>query len=229
MRVLALLCFCAVAFAQDWKRELMGLPDQPSGASAQDIDRFVQNVQLATPYFATITPGDFEANREMVRRMWAYTMALEMMAKQNAMLRPMARRARNAMNAFPIGYNMMLPQQAPPRAGAAKAAVAPPKPAGPPFPVTAPPIEGLPDDLGSRYASTAVRGATAWQNAEIMRQSLASKGMSLNAATGSALGRLQADMDSALRSMQSRNWTEAGSALDRADAEIEKISKVVGH
>jgi hypothetical protein len=213
----------------------MGLSEHPSGASTQDIDRFVQNVQLATPYFATITPGDFEANREMVRRMWAYTMALEIMARQNPMLRPMAARARNAMNAFPIGYNMMLARGAQPAVNVGsprnekKTPAVEQKPAGPPFVLTAPSIEGLPEDLSSRYGSTAARGATAWQNAETLRQSLASKGMSPNAATASAVGRLQADMDAALRNIQSRNWAEAGSALDRADAEIEKISKIVGH
>src|SRR5579872_2402938 len=143
-----------------WRRDLMGLSDHPGGATAQDIDRFVQNVQMATPYFATITPGDFEANREMVRRMWAYTMALEIMAKQNPMMRPLASRARGAMNAFPIGYMMIQPgasgQQQAPRPQAQ-----PPKPGAPPFALTAPSVEGAPDELTARYDSTAARAATA--------------------------------------------------------------------
>ena len=212
----------SLALAQSWRTELMGLPDHPSAANAGDIDKFVQNVQLATPYFASIAPGDFEANREMVRRMWAYTMALETMSKQNPALRGYAGRARRAMNAFPIGYLMVQQQQQtqPP-------AAPPAKPGDPPFAMKSP--AGAPEELSSRYDSTAARAASAWQNADKMRRDLASRGMSLNAATASAVARLEGDMEAAARGIQSKDWSEANSSLDRADAEIEKISKVVGH
>ncbi len=207
-----------IAFAQDWRRELAALPEHPT-ANAQEIDRFVQNVQLATPYFATITPGDYEANREMVRRMWAYTMALDMMAKQNPMLRSYAVRARRAMNAFPIGYSMIQTG----RPAEAPAPAAQTKPGDPPFALTAP--DGA---LGERYESTAVRAASAWRNADKMRQDLALRGLSLNPATAAAVGRLEADMDAAMRNIKSGKQNEASAALDRADAEIEKISKILG-
>lgn len=230
MRVfLGLILLGSVALGQNWRTDLMGLPDHPTAANAQDIDRFVQNVQLATPYFASITPGDFEANREMVRRMWAYTMALEAMSKQNPALRGAAGRARRAMNGFPIGYMMLQPQAG--FGGAQQQSQPPPptpaKPGDPPFAMKAP--AGAPQELSSRYDSTAARAASAWQNADKMRRDLASRGMSLNAATASALARLEGDMESAARSIQSKNLEEANASLDRADAEIEKISKVVGH
>lgn len=216
-----------------WRSELMGLSDHPNTANPQDVDRFVQNVQLATPYFATITPGDFEANREMVRRMWAYTMGLEMMAGKNPALRPAASRARNAMNAFPIGYGMIQGGQTLGPGFQANAPAPQPalqqKPGAPPFATSAPAVAGMPEDLASRYASTAARGATAWQNAETLKQSLASRGMSLNAATAASLARLQVALESASRSMQARKWDDANESLDRADGEIEKITKVVGH
>ena len=227
MRSFCILIACgAMAVAQNWKNELMGVPDHPTAQNAGDVDRFVQNVQLATPYFATMTPGDFEANREMVRRMWAYTMGLEMMAKQNPMLRPAANRARRAMNAFPVGANMMFVQPAQ-QQGQKLHEPAPAKPGEAPFVMHAP--SGAPDDLSSRYDSTAARAATVWQNAEKMRLDLQSRGMSLNAVTSAAVARLQSDLDSAVRNIQSKNFSEANSSLDRADAEIEKISKVVGH
>lgn len=228
----AFVWVASLALAQpgdtQWRRDLMGLPDHPTGATAQEVDRFVQNVQMATPYFASITPGDFEANREMVRRMWAYTMALEMMAKQNPVLRPYASRARGAMNAFPIGYMMV---QAPPSApgfdGPPKAAAAQQQDKPVPFSLTAPNRDNA--DLASRYDSTAARAATTWKNAETMRQSLVARGMNLNAQTAASVSRLQGDMDAAARALESRKWDEATASLDRADAEIEKISKVAGH
>jgi hypothetical protein len=218
-----------------WRNELKGLPEHPAaGTSVQDIDRFTQNVQMAAPYFATITPGDFEANREMVRRMWAYVMALDMMAGKNPALRPAASRARRAMNSFPIGFAMVQPPGSP-QSGALADPPTPQKSSGPPFAMTAPHVENIPaddrataSDLSSRYASTAARAASVWQNVETLRQSLVSRGMTLNAATAASVGRLQADMDSASRSLTARDWTEASASLDRADAEIEKISKTVG-
>jgi hypothetical protein len=228
MRVVCVLLASGIlASAQSWKNELMQIPEHPTAQNFGDVDRFVQNVQMATPYFATITPGDFEANREVVRRMWAYTMALEIIAKQNPMMRPMANRARRAMNAFPIGYNMMMVQ---PAGGAHAQAPAEPSPAKPgeaPFVMSAP--AGVPGELAERYSGSAARAATVWKNAEKMRLDLQARGMSLNATTSAAVGRLQGDMDSAVRNMSSKNWAEANAALDRADAEMEKISKVVGH
>lgn len=233
--IFASFCLASLLTAQapQWRTDLMGLSDHPSGATAQDVDRFVQNVQMATPYFATIAPGDFEANREMVRRMYAYVMALEMMSGKNPAVRPLARRARNAMNAFPIGYGMIQPGFQPgmapglnPGAAPESAPAHPPKSGAPPFAMNAP--AGAPEELATRYSSTAARAATVWQNAETLRQSLASRGMSLNATTAASLNRLQVAMDSAQRALQSHKWDDATESLDRAGGEIEKIGKVVG-
>ncbi len=228
MRALFILIACgSLALAQSWKSDLMGLPEHPTAQNSGDVDRFVQNVQLAAPYFASITPGDFEANREMVRRMWAYTMALEMIAKQNPMLRPAAAKARRAMNAFPIGYNLMpvQPVQTSPKQQPAPAAAI--KPDEPPFPMQAP--ANAPEELASRYDSIAARASVVWQSADKLRNDLESRGMTLNAMTAAAVGRLEADMDAAIRNLRSKNFAEANAALDRADAEIAKISKAIGH
>jgi hypothetical protein len=230
----------AASANQSWRGGLMGLPEHPAaGTTLQDADRFAQYVQMATPYFATITPGDFEANREMVRRMWAYTMALDVMAGKNPGLRPAASRARRAMNSFPIGYGMiqgpaLVTPGATPRAGSSPGPAVQQK-AEPKFAMTAPAVENVTAadretsrELASRYEGTAVRAASAWHNVETLRQSLAARGMSLTAAVAASVGRLEADMDSAARSLGARDWVEASGSLDRADAEIEKISKVAG-
>lgn len=206
----------------------MGLSDHPAGATAQDVDRFVENVQLATPYFTTITPGDFEANREMIRRMYAYVMALEMLSGKNPRLRPLASRARRAMNGFPIGYGTIVAPRSSAQGQEPEQPVVPPKPEGPPFAMAAPDVEGAPAELTARYDSTAARASVAWQNAETLRAGLESRGMTLNAQTAASLGRLEVDMDAALRAFKGRKWAAAADSLDRADGEIAKISKIAG-
>src|SRR5215475_6400305 len=104
MRALCVMMLASFAIAQvpnvgnpakgavpGWRSGLMGMPERPgANTTPQDVDQFTQNVQMATPYFATMSPDDVESNREMVRRMWTYVMALEMMSKQNPALRSSA-------------------------------------------------------------------------------------------------------------------------------------------
>jgi hypothetical protein len=232
---LCLICWSANAqdapADADWRRALMSLPDQPAAnTSVQDADRFSQNVELAVPYFASLTPGDYEANRELVRRLWAYLSALDLMASRNPQMRLAAGRARRALRALPVAL----------AAGAGlntgEAPVPPPdRFEGPPFAQQAPRIENISaaerstaDELRSRYELSAARAAAAWRNAEGLRQNLAREGMSLNAQTAASVARLQLYFGLAAGDLLEHDWTEAGVNLERAEYETEKVFKSVG-
>ncbi len=218
-----------------WRRALMSLPDRPAAnTSVQDADRFSQNVELAVPYFATLTPGDYEANRELVRRLWVYQQELDLMAARNPQMRLAAGRARRALGALPLGFLAAIGQTAPPP-DSNQAPAPPPPPVGPPFAQQAPQIDNLSaadrrtaDDLRSRYESSAARAAAAWQNAEVLRQNLAREGMSLNTQTAASVSRLQLYFELAAGDLREHDWTEAGVNLERAEYETEKVFKTVG-
>src|SRR5260370_22578413 len=83
----ALFAFClplAALQAQppsDWRSVFNTLPAQPQPTTnAQDIERLRGQIQQATPWFLSINPNDYEANREMVRRLVPYLAATEMTA-----------------------------------------------------------------------------------------------------------------------------------------------------
>jgi hypothetical protein len=235
--------FCLFANAQDtpgdaaWRRALMSLPDRPSpNTSVQDADQFSQNVELAVPYFATLTPGDYEANRELMRRLWTYQTELDLMASRNPQMRLAAGRARRALRALPVGLALaagFAPAQA---QDASQAPPAPPAPpAGPPFAQQAPAIENVPaversvaDDLRSRYESSAARAAAAWENAEVLRQNLARQGMALSTQTAASVARLQLYFELAAGDLREHDWMEAAVNLERAEYETEKVFKTVG-
>jgi hypothetical protein len=228
---------CRSANAQDeaadaaWRRALMNLPERPAAnTSVQEVDRFSQNVELAVPYFATLTPGDYEANRELIRRVWAYQSELDLLAARNPQMRFAAGRARRALGFLPVGFQVSQPPDsslAPTRA--------PAEPVGPPFSQQAPQIEhvsaaerNIANDLRARYETSAARAAAAWQNAEVLRQNLASQGMSLNTQTGASVARLQLYFELAAGDLRDHDWTEAGVNLERAEYETEKVFKTVG-
>jgi hypothetical protein len=234
---LSLICLSANAqgTADDsaWRRALMSLPDRPeANTSVQDADRFSQNVELAVPYFATLTPGDYEANRELVRRLWTYLSELDLMAARNPQMRLAAGRARRALGALPLGFLAATGQPAQPRNSGP-----PPEPPaqGPPFAQQAPHIENvsasernIADELISRYETSAARAAAAWENAEVLRRNLAREGMSLNTQTAASVTRLQLYFGLAAGDLQEHDWTEAGVNLERAEYETEKVFKTVG-
>jgi hypothetical protein len=232
-------CLCAacwVVSAQDdsgWRRALQGLPQQPGvNTSVQDANQFAQNIEMAVPYFATLTPGDYEANRELVRRMWAYLAALDVMAGRNPQMRLATGRARRALGAWGLGYAFVpggptAPEPAPGQP--------PPVPVSPPFAAQAPVVENVPaaqratvDELRSRYETSAARAAAAWQNAELLRQNLAREGLALNTQTAASLARLQVYFGLAAGDLQERDWDEAKTNLERAEYETEKVFKTVG-
>jgi hypothetical protein len=233
---------CLYANAQDtgdaaWRRALMSLPDRPSpNTSVQDADRFSQNVELAVPYFATLTPGDYEANRELMRRLWTYQAELDLMAGRNPQMRMAAGRARRALRALPVGLALAAGFPVAQGNDSSQAPAPPPAPpAGPPFAQQAPLIDNvstaessIASDLVSRYESSAARAAAAWENAEVLRQNLARQGMALNTQTAASVARLQLYFELAAGDLREHDWTEAGVNLERAEYETEKVFKTVG-
>jgi hypothetical protein len=231
---LALACFCAAAQTPasqndsgtpGWRSTLMGWPERASAnTNIQEINRFIENVQLAGPYFATLTPGDYEANRELMRRLWAYMATLELLARDPQM-RLAVGRARGALSGLRFGI-MVAP--GPPRENSSPAPVAAPAPpAEPPF-AKEPDGVDVPEDLRTRYDLALGRATTAWYSIETLRQSLAARGYSLNTQTAAALGRIQLDFDMAARSLKGRDWTETATYLERAEYETTKVLKTVG-
>ena len=240
-RLLLLGSLAAVIAAQaqisqpEWRRSLMGLPAQPpANTSAADIAQIEAYLLQAPLYYGTVTPGDFEANREMVRRMTAYFAAVETMTRDPQTRRAILR-ARRSM--YSLGYGMPFVPGVP---GVPGAPAAPPQPRSsppdePPFAMQVPPLANVPqadlstaEDLRDRYQLTAARAARAWKNAEVVRLGLASRGMALNAVTAGSVSRLELDLDLAGEGIQQHDWDKARSNLEAAEAETEKISKSVG-
>jgi len=212
-----------------WRRNLLGVMGQPPGkATVRDIEQIEQYMLSAAPYCTSLTPGDYEANRELARQMTAYLMTVNSMATDQQ-TRAAALRASRAVAAFPCAFPQAQPQQAP-------GAPAPPKQASePPFSQKAPQLEGVADadketaaDLRQRYETDAAKAATAWHNAETMRQNLAARGMSLNADTAAAVSRLQLFFEEAAGALRDHKWDDALSSLQGAEAVTQKVGKAVG-
>ena len=236
---LFLSLLCLSAFGQDtpqWRRDLMDLLARPPGsANLQDLQRFEENVRMATPYYGTLTPGDYEANRELIRRMTAYLAALNMMGRDPRM-RFALRRANQALfslrYALPPGLSSQL--EAPSPYGG-ETRPAPPKPAQAPYQLQAPDIpnvaeadKGTARELQNRYESAAARAATAWQSAEVLRQSLAAGGMTLNTLTATSITRVQLYLETAADALREQDWEDARVNIERAEYETEKVFKTVG-
>jgi hypothetical protein len=181
---------------------------------------------LAGPYFATLTPGDYEANREMMRRLWAYMATLELMARDPQM-RVAVGRARGALTSLRYGMMVMPGASQAPDNSAPPPAVAAAPPSEPAF-AKEPQGVDMPEDLRSRYDLALGRATTAWYSVETLRQSLASRGFTLNTQTAAAMGRIQLDFDMAARNVKGHDWTEVGTYLERAEYETTKVLKTVG-
>lgn len=236
---LALLC--VPAFCQDeapWRGALLDLLSRPAGtANVQDLQRFEENIRLATPYFATLASGDFNAgdfnaNRELVRRLSLYLAALNN-AGRDPRMRFALRRANQALftlrNTLPPAFSAQLgplPSE--------------PKPASPvraqaPYEMVAPEIPNVPEadkakarDLENRYESAAAQAATAWQAAEVLRQNLAAEGMALNTLTATSIARVQFYLETAADALREQDWDDAKVNIQRAEYETEKVLKTVG-
>ncbi len=235
------------ASEQQWRSALMGLLSRPAGtANLQDLQRFEENVRLGTPYFATLTPGDYAANRELIRRMTAYLAAMDAMGR-DPRVRFALRRANQALlslrYALPPG---LASQVGPPPAsmyssgygagnGATEARPAPPTRAQAPYEMQAPEIPNVKEadkakarDLQTRYESAAAQAATAWQSTEVLRQNLAAEGMALNTLTATSIARVQFYLETAADALREQDWEDARVNLERAEYETEKVFKTVG-
>ena len=83
-------------------------------------------------------------------------------------------------------------------------------------------------DLQARYESDAARAVSAWTSAQLMRETLAERGMSLNAQTAASVDRLPLFFAKAEDGLRERNWAEARGNLEAVEAETQKIAKAVG-
>ena len=212
-----------------WRRNLTGLLGQtPAKASVRDIEQMEQYMLSAAPYCTSLTPGDYEANRELARQMTAYLMMVNTMAT-DPQTRAAALRASRAVAIFPCAFPQQQPQ---PKAPAAT----PPRTSSePPFEQKAPLLEGLAAadkdtaaDLRSRYESDAVKAAVTWRNADTLRQSLAGRGMSLNAQTAASVNRFQLFFEEAATALREHRWNDARSSLQAVEAETQKVARAVG-
>jgi hypothetical protein len=239
---LLLLLPCLSVFGQDtaappqWRGDLMELLARPPGAATpQDLQRFEENVRLATPYFGTLTPGDYEANRELIRRMTAYLAAMNMMGRDPRM-RFALRRANQALlslrYALPPGLSS---QMAPPLPYDGAEPRPAPRAAQAPYELHAPDIPNVhaadkrtARDLQDRYESAAARAAIAWQSAEVLRQNLAAGGMTLNTLTATSIARVQLYLETAADALREQDWEDARVNIQRAEYETEKVLNTVG-
>jgi hypothetical protein len=213
-----------------WRRNVTGLLGQsPDKATTRDVELMEQYMLSAAPYCTSLAPGDYEANRELARQMTSYLMMINTTAA-DPRTRAAALRASRSVAVFPCAF-----PSAQPRPPAAAAAAPPIPPGEPPFVQKAPVLDGVPaadretaNDLRARYDADAARAAVTWQNAQKMRQSLAGRGMSLNADTAAAVNRFQLFFEEAATALREHRWDDALSSLQGVEAVTQKVGKAVG-
>jgi hypothetical protein len=236
MRLIASLLVCATAFAQvpgvpHWRQTFGGFMNRPPGSlTARDLQQMETELALAGQYCTGLTPGDYEANRQLVRQMATYLATIQVAAGDQQMNLSL-RRLTRSLAAFPCAYALP-PGQPPPPA----AAPPPPSPGEPPFAMTAPALTGIPKadqdtakDLRGRYNSDASHAASAWKNADQIRRNLSVKGMSLNAQTAASVDHLKVLLDEAADALRDHKWDDALSSLQAVEATTEKVNKTVGN
>jgi hypothetical protein len=214
-----------------WRRNILGaIGQQPGKATVRDVEQIEQYMLSAAPYCMSLTPGDYEANRDLARQMTTYLMTVNTMAA-DPQTRAAALRASRAVAAFPCAFPQNQPKRSPGTPAPAPATTA----AEPPFAQKAPQLEGIADadkdtaaDLRQRYETDAAKAAVVWQNAETMRQSLAARGMSLNADTAAAVNRWQLFFEEAAAALRDHKWDDALSSLQAVEATTQKVGKAVG-
>ncbi len=236
MRLIASLLLCVAAYAQvpgtpNWRQSFTGILSRPPGTlSARDLQLLESQMALAGSYCVGLTPGDYEANRALVRQMATYLATVQVAAgdqKMNLSLRRLTR----SLTAFPCAYPLPPGQQPP-----AAAPPPPPAPGEAPFAKTAPVLQDVPKadqdtvkDLRERYAMDASHAATAWKNAQVISQGLVAKGMSLNAQTAASVDRLKLFLDQAADALRDHKWDDALSSLQAVESETQKVTKAVGN
>jgi hypothetical protein len=214
-----------------WRQTFHGLLGRPPGSlTARDLQQMETELALASQYCTGLAPGDYEANRALVRQMATYLATVQVAGGDQTMHLSL-RRLTRSLAAFPCAYAIPPGQQA--------AGEAPPSPAShdeAPFGKTAPVLHDVPkadqataQDLGERYNIDAGHAATAWKNAEAIRRGLEAKAMSLNAQTAASVDHLKLFLDQAADAMLKHRWDDALSSLQAVEAETQKISKSAGN
>jgi hypothetical protein len=243
MRAFAALLFCAgFVFSQSpgarpfryWRNTFHGYLNRPPGSwSARDLLQLETELALAGQNCAGLSPSDYEANRALVRQMAAYFATIQVASGDRQMNLSLRRLARS-LAVFPCAYGVAAPGGQPPPG--AIPAPTPPAPGTPPFALTAPALADVPQpdqdtakDLRDRYNGDASRAATAWKNAQTVRQNLAAKGMSLNAGAAAAVDRLKLLLDDARDALRDHKWDDALSSLQGVEATIQKVNETVGN
>jgi hypothetical protein len=231
-----LLLPAAVLSGQDWQSGLLGLPERaPATTGLGDITRFEQNIRVAAPYLGV--PGNIHANRNYVRQMWLYMGALEVMARRPGANRDFINavgRTRGLIYGMGLAY---------PYWGiGAYGHTTPPPPEPPPVKSGEPPFSATPRDLGSvppaekeqaaemvsRYQMAVARAVASWKSADVMRQSLEARGMTLNARVTEAIVRLQMFVEMAAGDLRRHDWTAAGEDIEKVQYTTGQLASSVG-
>jgi len=215
-----------VVMGPRWYRSANSMLGQAAAnVSGRDVERLERYLAFGVPYCGSLSARDYASNQEVARRMTNYLTTVSTTAA-DLQARAAAIRVAAAFSAFPCAYpGKQLPAVVMP----------PPQPGDPPFSLKAPDVGKVPDDqqetaadLLVRYDTDAARSASTWKSAEAMRLNLAGRGMTLNPATATAVGRLQLLYEQAAAAIKEHNWDEALSNLQAAEATTQKVASSVG-
>lgn len=250
--VIALCLACAVcAEAQtsnetpSWRASLSALPaTPPPNTTAEDIARFEKNMRAAAAYVGNTTSGanaaQWEANRALVRRMATYLYGLQALSGNNQLRAPITRVQRSFEGlGFAPYLDYALTNQGSyadtPQGGPAPPTQSEMRQTAPPFALIAPESTGVSatdrdtaSDLHTRYETDAAHAAGVWQNAETLRLNLEARGLGMNLQTSTSVVRLTQYFNSAANALRRNDWGGARTHLEQAEAETEKIARIVG-
>jgi hypothetical protein len=227
----ALFVIAGLAHAQiipgpRWYRSatgMFGLP--PANASALELGRLERYMVFGLGGCAGLTAAQYATNVSVAQNMAAYLGAVRT-AASDPEAQVVAARLALAFSSYPCAFpGKQIPEKPAP----------PPQPGDPPFALKAPDLGKVPDeqqetaaDLVIRYDTDAARSASAWKSADKMRIGLAGRGMSLNAQTATAVGRLQLLYEEAGMELRDHKWDDALSTLQAAEATTQKVAASVG-
>jgi hypothetical protein len=209
-----------------WYRSATGMMGMPAAnVSAREMERLERYLVFGVPYCGALAAQQYAANLAIARSMSTY-LATVSTAATDMDARAAALRVAAAFSYFPCAYpGKQMPVVAPP----------PPQPGDAPFSLKAPDLGKVPDaeqetaaDLVIRYETDAARSAVTWKNAETLRLSLASRGMSLNAQTATSFARMQPLFEEAATALKNHKWDDALSTLQAAEATTQKVATTVG-
>jgi hypothetical protein len=238
-RVALAIVFAAVlipaVFGQDWRQDLAASSSgSPANATSADIQRLMRSAQLASPYYMGLRPGDYEANRAMIRRAALYLATVDLVNRDPGVRQALGGAFSSlAALAWLPGY---VPQYgtgaAAPQPGQPVAIPAPEEPRFIKQPVEINNVSAAErpqaDEAAQQYQLATTKGASAWRSAAALRRSLQSRGYQLNSDTEVSLARMQVYFDLAADALKARDWAGAATHIERARYETEKVAKVAG-